>query len=260
MKSTFKRDFDGEPACLEVLSRSECCQKFGVHDGNDNIKVINDIITKLPKQTVILFDESPLTSTDGDGVTPSYNWTSLKNERPDVSVIISLQPVRMHPTLKSKQHNLEWPADADVIELKTQFRSTQPIHKFISMLCKEGVPVECSGVDAKPSDTIYGPDIQIVGLEGHGDHKTWETWIDYQLRKIKCTTDQLKIIHTDDTEKDAREIIKSKFEGCLTTMKQYQGSQSPIVIVFYSKEETQNYSNLVDMASRAQYQAIFNYS
>ena len=74
-------------------------KRFGVEDGEDNIKVMHDIIIKLPEGSVILLDEHPVAA---NGRRPE-DWTELTNSIPDdITLIISVQPVWYKPTLKSK--------------------------------------------------------------------------------------------------------------------------------------------------------------
>ena len=258
----FRQEFSmGENTELEVLSRREICQKFQVEDGEDNIKVINDIIKNLPKQeTIIYFDETPLASIEGNR--PSYDWTGLKLERSDVSIIISLQPIRQHTTLKSKAYDIKCPEDADFVELNTQYRSTENILNFNCTLYEGGVPVEYNNVKSQPSDTISGPEAVIINVKEPMNIMALRTWIHHQLWKIRCTGNDLKIIHTEETEKAANDIFdRSEFQQCMTTLIQFQGCESSIVVLFFSKikKDMNNFSKLIDMSSRARYKGLLKY-
>ena len=85
------RDWLGAKDRLTFLNRTECCERFNVEDGDDNIKIIEHIISKVPSHTVLLFDEVPLKSNR-----TSFDWSSLENKRPeDLTVVVSLDKWQM---------------------------------------------------------------------------------------------------------------------------------------------------------------------
>ena len=86
------RNWLGEMDHVTFLNRTECCERFNVEDGDDNIKIMEHIIREVPSHTALLFDEVPLTS-KLESNKASYDWSSLENKRPEeVSVVVSLQP------------------------------------------------------------------------------------------------------------------------------------------------------------------------
>ena len=107
---------------VTFLNRAECCKQFGIVDSDDNIKIIEEVISKVPAHSVVLFDEVPLFSRI-DGVA-SYDWSSLENKRPEeVTAVVCLQPIRIAPTFRPKTHAVIPPKDADVVELTNQYRN-----------------------------------------------------------------------------------------------------------------------------------------
>ena len=130
LKSMFLQELPEEHRPhVEMFSRSECCKRFEVEDGEDNIKVVHDIISspKLSEGSVIFMDEHPVAA---NGRRPE-DWTQLTNSRTDdISLFISVQPVRFKPTLQSKELVIKWPETANITELVYQFRSTQSIFSF----------------------------------------------------------------------------------------------------------------------------------
>ena len=104
---------------IQTYSRQDACNKLKVVDSDNNIVVLEEIISKLPENSVAMFDEVPLSSKDLAG--PSFNWSSLKNTRGnDVTVVVCLQPLLSKVTLKSKGHTVMPPVEADVINLRKQ--------------------------------------------------------------------------------------------------------------------------------------------
>ena len=105
---------------VTFLNRAECCKKFDLMDSDDNIEIIQKIISKVPTLSVIVFDEVPLAS-KVEKRTASYDWSSLENARPEeVTAVVCLQPIRIAPTFRAKTHTVIGPRDADVIELTNQ--------------------------------------------------------------------------------------------------------------------------------------------
>ena len=72
------RHWLGKKDHVTFLNRTECCERFNVEDGDDNIKIIEHIINEVPPNTVLLFDEVPLTSKQEKNKA-SYDWSSLEN-------------------------------------------------------------------------------------------------------------------------------------------------------------------------------------
>ena len=110
---------------VTFLNRTECCEKFNLRDSDNNIEMIQKIISEVPAFSVIIFDEVPLTS-KVEKRKASYDWSSLKNKRPEeVTAVVCLQPIRIAPTYRGKTHNVIGPKDCDLIELQSQYRNTE---------------------------------------------------------------------------------------------------------------------------------------
>ena len=105
---------------VTFLNRTECCERFNLVDSDDNIEIIQKIISEVPAHSVIVFDEVPLSSYVR-GKIASYDWSLLENKRPEeVTAVVCLQPIRIAPTFRAKTHTVIGPKDADVIELTNQ--------------------------------------------------------------------------------------------------------------------------------------------
>ena len=148
---------------IEVYSRAECCAAFGVNDSRDNISTIEQLIEKVPEETVIVFDEVPIetmnrSTRNSINTKPSYDWSRLTNNRPDdVSVVVCLQPVSQTPTKLHRSRAIIGPEKADVIQLTRQYRSTKELSNCVNALLEEGFPIEYSNVSAEPAHDFQGP-------------------------------------------------------------------------------------------------------
>ena len=158
------RDSIGKEDHVTFLNRAECCQKFNIEDDDDNIKVMQQIIAKVPPSSVVLFDEVPLTS-KFEKQKASYDWSLLENKRSEqVSVVVCLQPLLIAATLKTKAQNVKTPPTADLIELTDQHRNTVKISGFVNQLCRHELPIEYANVPVTSSHNRQGPVIEVVSL------------------------------------------------------------------------------------------------
>ena len=138
---------------VTFLNRTKCCERFDIVDNDDNIEIIQEIISKVPPHSVIVFDEVPLASkVDLSKRMFSYDWSLLENRRSEeVTAVVCLQPIRIAPTFRAKAHTVIGPKDADVIELCNQYRSSKNILGFVNQLCLEKLPIEYADVKAVAS-------------------------------------------------------------------------------------------------------------
>ena len=119
------RDWVIKDEQITFLNRTECSQRFGIQESDDNIEIMDKIISKVPPHSVLLFDEVPLSSKIEQGL-PSYDWSLLENKRPEeVTAVVCLQPIRLDVTFLQKSHNIIVPRDADAIELTNQYRNAR---------------------------------------------------------------------------------------------------------------------------------------
>ena len=88
----------------------------------------------------------------------------LINPRKDeISLIMSFQPIDFFPTLAAKELKLILPEKSNTIHLSHQYRSTEKIFSFNNSLHSQ-VPVQHSGLDAKPCDSVTGPGVVVVNI------------------------------------------------------------------------------------------------
>ena len=121
---------------VTFLNRTECCEQFNIADDDDNIKIIEEVIAKVPAHSVVLFDEVPLFSNIGK--VACYDWSLLENKWPEeVTAVVCLQPIRIAATFRHKTHTVVGPKDADMVQLTNQYRNTKNILGLVNQLCQE---------------------------------------------------------------------------------------------------------------------------
>ena len=177
------REWLGKTDRVTFLNRQECSERFNIEDGDDNIRIIEKTIEQVPADTALFFDEVPLASRIVGSKT-SYDWSSLENRRPEeVTVVVSLQPLLLTPTIKARPRNVIGPRNADIIELTNQYRNTVNISRFVNQLCQEELPVEYADIKISSSHDIQGPEVKVVFLANHNLTGRLRVWLFNQLHE-----------------------------------------------------------------------------
>ena len=71
---------------------------------------------------------------------------------------------------------------------------------------------------------------------------------------------KIKIISTKSTEEEANRLFADTvFSRCITDIGTFQGCEAPVIVLLYGVEERNNYSELINMCSRAQYKGGIRY-
>ena len=91
--SDFKDQFQSKNSenKLKSFTRQECLKHFEIEENEDDVVVIQNILKspKLNQGTVIFFDETSI-----ERPNKSYDWSMLQNPRPEVTAIVSFQPLQ----------------------------------------------------------------------------------------------------------------------------------------------------------------------
>ena len=254
----FKKELEvREGVNVTAYSRQECCKAFDVEDCDGNIKVLEEIIAKLPDSSVAMFDEVPVNSCMLANRKASYDWSTLENRRaPHVSVVICLQPIMIKSTYTNRAHQVKGPEGADVIELVKQFRSSTRILGFVNQLCREDLPLEYTNLEASPSHEVEGPQVTVLHITEHTDIPAFRAWLVYQFNKLACTPADVKIISAIKSEKLTSVFDKTDWQQSLMTLAEFQGCETLLAVVLFPKDNKDNFSDLMEMASRAQMKLI----
>ena len=251
------REVEEKRENVTFLNRSECCDRFAIPDSDDNVKIIEEITSKVPTNSVLLFDEVPLFCKREEG-RPSYNWSSLTNLRPEeVTVVVCLQPIRLDVTFLREGHDVVVPTDADVIELINQYRNTTNILQFVNQLRQHLLPVEYANVEVVESHEVQGPEITAVSITDLNEAEDLGVWLCNHLqRDIGCKPTQVKMIHLSSTKELVESVISRSdwYERSLVSINDFQGCETPVAVIFWGTDS--NYSQLLEMCSRAQYKLV----
>ena len=246
-----------EENSVTFLNREEVCQMFNVVDGDDNIRVMQEIISQLPANSVIAFDEVPLTS-KVEMKKASYDWSSLENKRPDeVTVVVCLQPLRIAPTFTPKTHKVKGPKDADVIELMQQYRNSVNILAFVNQLCREKLSIEYTDTKVSGSHDVQGPTITAISIVDQSQAADLRVWLCNQLQQeLACKPPQVTVIHVSSNRDFAQSVFRGTvYENSVIPVDKFQGCQTFVGVVFLGVDNS-NFSQILEMCSRAQYKLI----
>ena len=241
---------------VTFFNRTECCERFNVVDSDDNIEIIQQIISKVPAHSVIVFDEVPLTS-KVEKRKASYDWSLLKNERPEeVTAVVCLQPIKIAATFRPKTHNVIGPKDADIIQLTHQYRNTNNILGLVNQLCQEKLPIEYANVKVSPSHDVKGPEVTAISISDQSQAPDLRIWLCNQLQQeLACKPSQVKMIHMTSTKELARAVVVGTvYENSVIQIDEFQGCETSVGVVFFGIDN--NFSQLLEMCSRAQYKLI----
>ena len=242
---------------VTFLNRTECCERFNLVDSDDNIEIIQKIISEVPAHSVIVFDEVPLSSKVKKRKA-SYDWSQLENKRPEeVTAVVCLQPILIAPTFRAKIHNVIGPKDCHLIELESQYRSTCNIVEFVNQLCREKLSIEYADVKVSPSHDVKGPEVTAISISDQSQVADLRIWLCNQLQQeLACKPSQVKMIHVSSTKKLAQDVVRGTvYENSVIPTNEFQGCESQVIVVFLGVDNN-NFSEVLEMCSRAQYKLI----
>ena len=153
LKQDFEQNYKNHvESKLHTFTRSESLQYFAVQDDKDDLKVIQNILLKLPPSSVILFDETPIVR----GKDKSNDWTGLQNTRSNenISMIVSFQPLQESTTRNVKPVKLKLPSNAVKIELTRAYRTSSSIYHSLQEI--KYLNVKPLNTEAQPVETVVG--------------------------------------------------------------------------------------------------------
>ena len=246
-------------ASVTFLNRTECCEQFNIADDDDNIRIIEEVIAKVPAHSVVLFDEVPLFSNIGKDA--SYDWSLLENKRPEeVTAVVCLQPIRIAATFRHKTHTVVGPKDADMVHLTNQYRNTTNILGLVNQLCQDLLPIEYADVKVFPSHDVQGPEVTAISISSQSQAAELRKWLCNQLQqKLNCKPSQVKMIYVSSTEELAKAVVQGTvYENSAIQIDKFQGCETYVGVVFLGMDlgNDNNFSQLLEMCSRAQYKLI----
>ena len=254
LKQDFEQNYKNHvESKLHTFTRSESLQYFAVQDDKDDLKVIQNILLKLPPSSVILFDETPIVR----GRDKSSDWSGLQNTRSNenISMIVSFQPLQESTTRNVKPVKLKLPSNAVKIELTRAYRTSSSIYHSLQEI--KYLNVKPLNTEAQPVETVVGG--QPIHLQYNmADVDDFKVWILCNLLKFRCESQQIQVLYTDNTERDAKRLFEStEFSSCLLHWRHFVGCEAPIVVCLFSPQKDESWQ-LMTMASRAQQQVFYS--
>ena len=254
LKDDVKRNFKSrnEECELQTFSRSECLDYFDIkEDDDDGLTLINGIMenTKLAKNTAIFFDEVPIFRPKG--VQGQYNWSLLKNPKPDSLLIVSFQPM---VEAKNKNTNpikpkLPYPEHSN-IELTRCYRTSAFTFQTLESIKHLGMKM--IKTNPEPVHFVKGGKPSMMNYKE--TNTELKTWIHFKMTKLNCSKENVKVLYTDNTKNDAEELYKDSDFTC-DHWNTFIGSEVPVVVCFFSSELDHPWQ-LLNMTSRAQQQVL----
>ena len=238
---------------LQTLTRFESLQYFDVQDDEDDLKVIQNILLKLPPSSVILFDETPIVR----GKDKSNDWSGLQNTRSNenISMIVSFQPLQESTTRNVKPVKLKLPSNAVKIELTRAYRTSSSIYHSLQEI--KYLNFKSLNTEAQPVETVVGGQPIQLQYNIADDVQDLKVWILCNLLKFRCESHQIQVLFTDNTERDAKRLFEStEFSSCLLHWRHFVGCEAPIVVCLFSPQKDESWQ-LMTMASRAQQQVFY---
>ena len=177
-----------------------------------------------------------------------FNWEKLENLRPDVSLVIALQPILLKPTIASKPHDVIPPRKASRISLTSQFRSSKKILNLVNTLCRGEVPCEYNGIAGAAGHDVEGPSVTAIHLTNLTELEKLGKWINKQLDRLNVPHSCVKVIYDSASKEIAQKCFPKSPE--LVSVEDMQGCETLVGISFYSPPGDTYHHVILEMASR----------
>ena len=143
----------------------------------------------------------------------------------------------------------------DILQL-CQYRNATNILGLVNQLCQEKLPIEYADVKVFPSHDVQGPEVTVISISNQSQAPDLRALLCLQLQqKLACDPSQVKLIYVSSTEKLARAVASGTMYGnSVTSIDEFQGCETYVGVVFLGMDN--NFSQLLEMCSRAQYKLI----
>ena len=137
-----------------------------------------------------------------------------------------------------------------------QYRNATNILGLVNQLCQEKLPIEYADVKVFPSHDVQGPEVTVISISNQSQAPDLRAWLCLQLQqKLACEPSQVKLIYVSSTEELARAVASGTMYGnSVTSIDEFQGCETYVGVVFLGMDN--NFSQLLEMCSRAQYKLI----
>ena len=135
-------------------------------------------------------------------------------------------------------------------------RNSNNILGLVNQLLQEQLPIEYADVNVFPSHDVKGPEVTAISISDQSQAPNLKIWLCNQLQQeLACKPSQVKMIHVSSTERLAQEVAcGTVYENSVIRVNDFQGCETYVGVVFLGMDN--NYSQLLEMCSRAQYKLI----
>ena len=227
----------------KVFTLNGILEHLKLSNEEDKLETIHKIIGAIPANSTILFDETPIERFKG-----CIDWSNLKNERNDVLVLVSFQPLLESSKGNTKPIKPLFPTRASIAELSRAYRINKSIFKTVAdsiqylngikrMDC-EATPVDLV-MGKKPLVLTYTESKKRMNKDKQEDRIKIKKWLFDQLDILKCATTDVLILYTKNTKKEV-----SKFFPAYTIPQnnryqwdEFRGCENSVVICVFSSKE-----------------------
>ena len=143
-----------------------------------------------------------------------------------------------------------------IFRLAALNRNTNNIGGLVNQLCQEKLPIEYADVKVVPSHDVQGPEVTAISISSQSQSSDLRAWLCNQLQqKLDCKPSQVKMIHVSSTKELARTVVGgTMYKNSVIQIDEFQGCETYVGVVFLGMDN--NYSQLLEMCSRAQYKLI----
>ena len=252
LKEQFEQSFEKKNAEVKLFTftREECLKYFDVDETEDDIEVIESIMTSkvmrnYSGRTALFLDETSLSRSNNN-----FDWSKLENSDLDICLIISFQPMVEAFGSNKKPIQLQLPSSNHVnINLTRCYRTSTSILRSLQSF--HDLSIRRLETQEQAVNLISG--CKPTLLTYSKVNANLKIWLHMNLLKLRCKKEQVTIIYTDETKNDAFKMFNdSEFFGSLIHWKEFVGCERHIIICFYSSLEYEWY--LFHITSRAQQQ------
>ena len=229
----------------KVFTLNGILEHLKLSNEEDKLETIHKIIEAIPANSTILFDETPIERFKG-----CIDWSNLKNERNDVLVLVSFQPLLESSKGNTKPIKPLFPTRASIAELSRAYRISKSIFKTVadSIQYLNGIKrmdCEATSVDLvigrKPLVLTYNESrkrIFVMKKDKEEDKVKIKNWLCDQLDILKCEKSKVIILYTKNTKKEV-----SKFFPAYTIPQnnryqwdEFRGCENSVVICLFSSK------------------------
>ena len=147
-----------------------------------------------------------------------------------------------------------------IFRLAALNRNTNNIGGLVNQLCQEKLPIEYADVKVVPSHDVQGPEVTAISISSQSQSSDLRAWLCNQLQqKLDCKPSQVKMIYVSSTEELAKAVVQGTvYENSVIQIDKFQGCETYVGVVFLGMDmgKDNNFSQLLEMCSRAQYKLI----